>query len=173
MELDEKRELEELPEWVPMYLDCWGSKKPDGGRMTVSFAADFAGTTPDAVRMLRKRSAAFRRMEKLARHGTALWAQSYVEAGLRNRLPKIFASVDKLLDAMNVETTLTLLKMVRGKPEELRVIGELGVAADVWDLRGKSDEELARLLANLEAAEASASGTPGPRRERDERALKG
>jgi hypothetical protein len=172
MELDEKRDLEALPEWVPMYLDCWGSVKPDRGRMTVSFAAEFAGTTPEAVRHLRVRSAAFRRMEDIARHGTALWAQSYVEAGLRNRLPAIFAAIDKLLAGADRDTALKLLGWERGKPEEIKVSGDLGIS-DLREFEQMSDEELARFLANLEVAEGRISealraelGLNGPRPKR-------
>lgn len=154
MSADERQTLEKLPEWVPMYLDCWGSRKPGGGRMTVTFAAEYAGTTPEAVRHLRSRSAAFRRMEWIARNGTAEFAQSYVEAGLRNRLPKMMAAMDKLLESAHPDTVLKLLGWVRGKPQELKITGNLGVDADLGVVLAElTDEELEKLLENLGAAQ--------------------
>lgn len=63
------RELDDLPEWVPIYLDAWGSKRPDGRVMTVTFAAGLAGVSPSTIRFWRGRSAAFRDLEDQARRG--------------------------------------------------------------------------------------------------------
>ncbi len=119
--MGEKQDFERLPEWVPNYLACWGSKKPDGGRMTVSFAAEFAGTTPDAVRMLRSRSEQFQRSEWVARQGTAEWAQSYMEAGLRTMAPRAIKAMGRLLDADNPQTVLKVAEWLLAPTTQIEV----------------------------------------------------
>lgn len=143
--MDEREALEKMPEWAPEYLACWGSLKPDGGRMTVTFAAEFAGTTPEAVRQLRSRSEQFERMEWIARQGTAAWAQSYVEAGLRTMAPRMMRALAKLLDSHHPQVVLKVAEWLLGKPQELRLSGELDVDVEEGppvDLSELTDDEL-------------------------------
>lgn len=120
-DLDE-HELEKLPKWVNNYLSCWGSRKrPDGGRMTVTFAADFAGVGPTAVRNMRQRSPAFRRLEIIARHMGAYWSQSFVEAGLRGLSPKIMQAFADLIEERHPQTVIKGLELLMGKVQELEV----------------------------------------------------
>lgn len=124
MDRDEAEgQIEQMPVWVAAYLGCWGSTRPDGKRMMVQFAADFAGTTPSAVRNLRQRSPAFRKLEDIARYGTAAWAQSYVEAGLRGLAPTLMRSLARLIETDNYQTVLKVAEWLRGKPTEVKVIG--------------------------------------------------
>lgn len=150
MDNDEaEREIEKMPIWAPDYLACWGSTRPDGKRMTVAFAADFAGTTTEAVRKLRARSEAFRRLEEITRYGTAEWAQTYVEAGLRGLAPRMMRSLARLVDADEYHTTLKLVEWLRGKPTEVKVLGsgEAGEQVVKFDLSNLPTEIL-RLLSD-------------------------
>ena len=134
--MDERRELAELPEWVSEYLACWGSKLPDGGRMTVTFAAEFAGISPDAVRKCRQRNPAFTRLEDIARHAGSEWAQTYIESGIRAMAPWIMASLAKLVKDGNPQAVLKVADWMRGKPTELQLSGSKDQPLQVmfgWD----------------------------------------
>ena len=147
----EKRELERLPSWAPEYLACWGSKKPDGGRMTVTFAAEFSGVTPETVRKLRERSATFRRLEEVARFSGGEWAQTYVEAGLQALAPGLMRALGTLIDERNPQVVLKALEWLRGRPQEIDVL--------VDDVSELSDEERSsRVVALLERARARRDG---------------
>jgi len=117
---DEGQALERLPAWVPVYLAAWGGKPPEGTRVTVKWAAELAGITADNVRMLRQRSAQFRRLEYMARHGSMEGAASMVEAGLRGATMAIFRSFMRLVEGGDPATVRKAMEWVRGKPEEMR-----------------------------------------------------
>lgn len=126
-----------------MYLACWGSTLPDGGRMTVTFAAEHAGITPEAVRSLRMRNPAFERLEFLARHGKAAWAQSYVEAGLRGLSPWLMDSLARLVKEGNPQVVLKLTEWLRGRPEQLQISGSKEEPLQVffgWDPDDDDDD---------------------------------
>jgi len=149
--MSEKSELAELPEWVPMYLSCWGSTKPDGGRMTVTFAAEFAGVRARTVRALRERSPSFRRMEWMARHGTSEWASEFVDRGLRGAAPLIVAAFYKLIAAGEKQVVLKGMEWLRGRPQELKLSGGMGLG--VADVSEMSEEQLRQMLENLQVLE--------------------
>jgi len=152
---NEKQALEQLPAWAPEYLACWGSKKPDGGRMTVRFAAEFAGVTPSAVRNLRERSATFSRLEEIARHAGAEWAQTYIEAGLRALAPGLMRALAELIADKNAQTVLKGIEWLRNKPQALSLEGTVGVSQGGWDLSGLSDDELDQMLLNLDVIDGA------------------
>lgn len=108
--------LEKMPPWAPEYLACWGSKAPHGGRMTVTFAAEFAGTTPDNVRQYRKANRHFRRLEQIARYAAGAWSSSYIEAGLRALAPGLMRALAAQIEAGNTQTVLKVAEWLRGKP---------------------------------------------------------
>jgi len=127
-------ELERMPKWVHSYLAAWGSKPPDGGRMTVTWAAEFAGTNPDTVRQYRRSSAAFRRLEDIARHGSTNWLQSYVDAGLRGLAPEIMTAMADLIRQRNHQAVLKALEWMRGREARLNI-----------DLSELTEEQLERI----------------------------
>ena len=138
--MNERAEFERLPEWAPEYLACWGSTKPDGGRMTVTFAAEYAGVTPSTVRDLRARSPQFQRMEYLARNGTSEWMQSYIQAAGRAFAPLLVDSMYRLLSDGHPQATLKMWEWARGKPDLLDITsgggpikGYIGFSPDEWD----------------------------------------
>lgn len=118
-------DVRRLPEWVPTYLAAWGSTRPDGKAMTVIWAASLAGTKDNNVRILRKRSPQFRRMEDMARFGTARIMGEYIDAGLRGNVPTIFGKFMQLVDEGNVQAVLKGVEWARGKPikHEVEVTG--------------------------------------------------
>jgi len=116
-----ERKLEELPRWAPGYLAMWGSTKDDGGRMTVTYAAESVGATAEAVRQLRHRSPAFRRLEEIARHSTDKWAQSYVKAGLRVMAPSLMEAVHDLIQSRNPQVVLKILDWLRDQPQQVEL----------------------------------------------------
>jgi len=130
-DLDEHA-LEKMPPWVAEYLACWGSKKPDGGRMTVTFAAEFAGTTTDAVRQYRKANASFRRLEEVARYAGANWARTYVEAGLRGLAPDLMRNLAYLINVeKHPQTIMKALGWMLGPQElNLSITGKTDITAD-------------------------------------------
>lgn len=112
----ERFDLPRLPPWVPTYLAAWGSPRPDGKGMTVIWASSLAGTTDSNVRNLRKRSPQFRRMEDMARFGTAQGIGDFIDAGLRGNAPTIFGKFVQLVDEGNVQAVLKGVEWLRGKP---------------------------------------------------------
>jgi hypothetical protein len=145
---------EELPAWVPAYLAAWGGEQKsgeqkNGKRMTVSQAAEVAGTTSSNVRNLRTRSEQFKRLEWIARHGDTAYMQSMVEAGMRGNALLIFAAFMRLVQEGNTQAVLKAMEWLQDKP--LRV--------KVEDDNLLSDEERARLVMGLlDAARARRDG---------------
>jgi hypothetical protein len=115
--------------------------------MTVTFAAGFAGTTPEAVRKLRERSAAFRRLEQIARHGTAAWAQRYVEAGLRGLAPEVMRSLALLIQGCHPATVVKAVEWLMAVPLDGDDEQEPPAVTVNFDLGGVPIEIL-RLLAD-------------------------
>lgn len=142
--LDRDEATEGLPAWVPAYLAAWGGEqdggREDGGkRMTVSQAAEIAGTTSSNVRNLRTRSVQFKRLEWIARHGDTAYMQSMVEAGLRGNALLIFAAFMRLVQEGNTQAVLKAMEWLQDKPLRVKVENN--------DLL--SDEERARLVMGL------------------------
>jgi hypothetical protein len=154
-ELDEATVLERLPEWVPTYLAAWGSTGPDGKKMTVKVAAELAGTTDSNVRNLRERSPQFRRLEDMARHGSAERAASQVDAYLRGNSLRIIEAFDALVGQGNPQTVLKAMEWLRDKPAEVDVNLRGAVAAVQGQM---SDEDAEQILNNLLLAEVAEVG---------------
>lgn len=142
--------LERLPKWVPEYLACWGSKKPEGGRMTVAFAAEFAGTSPAAVRKLRERSPAFRRLEEVSRYAGAQWAQSYVDAGLRGLAPGVMEALADLVKERNPQAVLKALEWLRGKQSQVWNIDLSRLTNEQLDQLARGDDPFSVLIGSQE-----------------------
>jgi hypothetical protein len=140
-----ERQIERMPAWVPQYLAAFGSRRPDGKRMTVKWAAELAGTNPENVRQYRKASAAFRRLEEVARFGDVMFMQSYVDAGLRGLAPLAMEALADLLRVRNPQVTLKAIGWLRG-PEELAVTLQQAAEVTADDMA-----EAARRAAELEA----------------------
>lgn len=160
-ESDEATVLERLPEWVPTYLAAWGSTGPDGKKMTVKAAAELAGTNDSNVRNLRTRSPQFRRLEDMARHGSAERAASQVDAYLRGNSLRIIEAFDALVGQGNPQTVLKAMEWLRDRPAEV----DVNLRGAVATVQGQmSDEDAEQILNNLllaELAEAGAgSGAP-------------
>jgi hypothetical protein len=134
-----ERAIDDLPEWVAPYLSCWGSKLPDGGRMTVTFAAEFAGVKPATVRKLRERSDHFSRLEDIARHATIEWAQTYVEAGLRAMAPDMMRALRRLIRSDDSKTVLKAMEWLLNRPQRMEI------EVDESDIDAEIERELARL----------------------------
>lgn len=158
-ELDESTELEKLPPWVPLYLSVWGGTRPDGKRMTVKWAADYAGISPSNVRNLRSRSPGFRRMEGMARFTSIQFAQSYVERGLAHIAPLWLNALITLLAVADSQTVLKVGEWLRGKPEamDVHLHGAMGlVGAEM------SDKDAELIIYNLIVAAQGETGGGGP-----------
>lgn len=112
---EEQRILDTLPGWVPTYLACWGSTRPDGKRMSVTWAAGLAGVSPDAVRQLRARSRQFRMMEHVCRQGGAEFMASYASAGVRAMAPEILTAMRDLITDRNPRMVSEAVKILLGQ----------------------------------------------------------
>lgn len=140
-----EREIERMPAWVSQYLAAFGSKRPDGKRMTVQWAAEFAGTRPGTVREYRRTSPAFRKLEEVARFGDVSFMSSYVNAGLRGLAPAAMEALADLIYVRNPQVVLKALSWLRG-PEELEVTMKRETEVTADDMA-----EAARRAAELEA----------------------
>jgi hypothetical protein len=148
-QLDRMESTDDLPAWVPAYLAAWGGERPNGRRMTVTEAAEMAGTTDSNVRNLRQRSEQFRRMEWMARHGDMDYVQSMVDAGLRGSAITIFESFMHLVKGGDRAAILKGMEWIQDKPIRIKL--------DEND--GLSDEERAeRVMDLLDAARARRDG---------------
>jgi len=143
---DAEGHINDLPSWVPMYLAAWGSKRPDGKRVTVSWAASVAGTTASTVRSLRMRSDRFCRMEYIARHGEGEHVASMIDAGLRGNASRIFESFIRLVDKGNPQAVLKAMEWLQNKP------------AILLQLTTMSDEQLLEYYSSLLAELAPGGG---------------
>ena len=115
---EEQARLEKLPAWVTEYLAAWGSRfDPDGKPMRVKTAAALAGTTASNVRDLRRTSEQFRLLERIARHGGAMFLASYMEAGIRSLAPAMLRAFAALIEAENPQVVLQGMKWALDKPD--------------------------------------------------------
>lgn len=153
---EEERVLSGLPEWVPLYLAAWGSVRPDGKKMSVTWAAGLAGISVETVRGLRMRSRQFRIIEYVARHGSAAFMASYAEAGVRGAAPQILTSFLKLIADGEYHTVIQAMKWLMDKPD-VQVEGDVGV----FNLQEWMEKRGTRLgeVEGLEDGAAAAGGS--------------
>lgn len=146
----ERQEIaDELPAWVPAYLAAWGGER-QGRRMTVTQAAQLAGTTGSNVRNLRQRSEQFRRLEYVARHGDTEYMQSMVEAGLRGNALTIFGAFMRLVQAGNTQAVLKAMEWLQDKPLRIKMEDDDDLLSD--------DERARQIMVLLDAARARRDG---------------
>lgn len=149
-----------LPPWVSVYLAAWGTKREDGKRVTVSWAAELAGTTDSTVRSLRKRSPRFRRMEYMARHAEAEEIASLVQAGLRGNAGVIFEAFMRLIKNGNPQATLRAVDWLQDKP----AIAFLVAAMNDEQLQARYQElldRINRLRTRIEGHQNGSAGSGG------------
>jgi hypothetical protein len=136
--------LNKLPHWAPTYIAAWGSHDESGTRMSVTRAAELAGTTASNVRMLRSKEPQFARMEYIARHGDGEVVTSLIEAGLRGNAAVIFDAFMRLVRSGDRQAILNAMNWLQDKPSYLVMMTD--------------DELLAKYHETLEALRGTVAG---------------